>query len=94
MIHNSNDRDLVIVRSLGCQWIGSDQDPRAAQITYCGNKDLVDSTCYCTEHNPLMRRAGTALRKRAKDKRKAIQQWDLESLFNEAVEELVNEGVL
>jgi hypothetical protein len=41
-----------------------------------------------------MRRAGTALRKRAKDKRKAIQQWDLESLFNEAVEELVNEGVL
>jgi hypothetical protein len=41
-----------------------------------------------------MRKAGTALRKRAKDRRKAIQTWDLESLFNEVVEELTNEGVI
>ena len=54
----------------------------------------MDGAVYCKEHHPLMYQKGTALRKRHKDKRKAIQQWDLESLFNEAVEELVNEGAI
>ena len=83
----NNDRDLVLVRALGCQWLGPNP-------TECGSKDLVDGAVYCKEHHPLMYQKGTALRKRHKDKRKAIQQWDLESLFNEAVEELVNEGAI
>jgi hypothetical protein len=41
-----------------------------------------------------MHRKGTALRKRKKDIRVANSVWDLESLFNEAVEELTEEGVL
>jgi hypothetical protein len=35
---------------------------------------------------------GTARAKRKKDLRVAAQIWDLESAFNEAVEELVMEG--
>lgn len=80
-------RDLALVRATGCQWLG-------ASTLYCSSKDLVDMTCYCTEHWPLMHRKGTALRKRKKDIRVANSVWDLESLFNEAVEELTEEGVL
>jgi hypothetical protein len=35
---------------------------------------------------------GTARARRKKDERVAAAVWDLESAFNEAVEELINEG--
>jgi hypothetical protein len=41
-----------------------------------------------------MHKAGTALRKRKKDLRKANAYWDWESDFNDAVRELTEEGVL
>jgi len=85
--------DLALVRAQGCQWIG-DQDPRATQLSYCSSKDLVEGQCYCQEHWPLMHKAGTALRKRKKDLRKANAYWDWESDFNDAVRELTEEGVL
>jgi len=80
-------RDLALVRATGCQWLGTSSD-------YCASKDLVDNTCYCQEHWPLMHRKGTALRKRKKDIRTANSVWDWENTFNEAVEELTEEGVL
>jgi hypothetical protein len=39
-----------------------------------------------------MYQKGTALRKRKKDIKRAAAIWDLESEFNAAVEELINEG--
>ena len=93
----SNDnavRDLALVRALGCQWIGAEQDPEQARVTYCGCRELVRDTVYCTQHHPQMYQKGTALRKRKKDIRRADQCRDLVSLFNEAVEELVNEGII
>jgi hypothetical protein len=42
----------------------------------------------------MMHQKGTALGRRKKDIRRADQVLDLQSLFNEAVEELVNEGII
>jgi len=80
-------KDLAIVRSLGCQYLGQSDH-------CCGSRDLVDNTVYCKEHWPGMFQKGTALRKRKKDKRVAEQVWDLQSLFNEAVRELEAEGLI
>ena len=84
---NNPVRDLALVRALGCQWLGD-------QTSECGSPDLVKDTVYCTHHYPMMHQKGSALRKRKKDIRTADQCRDLVSLFNEAVEELVNEGVI
>jgi hypothetical protein len=79
--------DLALVRACGCQWLGD-------QTSECGSPDLVKDTVYCTHHYPMMHQKGSALRKRKKDIRTADQCRDLVSLFNEAVEELTNEGVI
>jgi len=84
----SNDRDLILVRALGCQWLGDKTS------NYCGSRDLVDGAVYCKEHHPQMYQKGTALRKRKKDIRIANQVWDWENTFNEVVAELEEEGVL
>ena len=84
---NNPVRDLALVRACGCQWLGD-------QTTECGSHDLVKDTVYCTTHYPMMHQKGSALRKRKKDIRVADQVLDLQSLFNEAVEELTNEGVI
>ena len=91
------DKDTIFVRSLGCQWLGKDYDPldpvqRLQPTPYCGCKDLVGESVYCTEHYPLMYVKGSALRRRHKDIKRAQQLRDLESLFNEAVQELEDEG--
>ena len=93
MMSDAN-RDLVIVRSLGCQWIGGNQDPRYTQVHYCGSRDLYKDTVYCTDHQHHMYQKGSALRKRKKEQRQADHRLDLESLFNEAVLELTAEGHL
>jgi hypothetical protein len=67
--------------------------------TYMGNS--LRSTCcaptvagraYCEEHLWQVYQKGTARARRKKDERTAAAVWDLESCFNEAVEELISEG--
>ena len=87
MTNDQSVRDLALVRALGCQYLGK-------STHYCGSKDLVDGTVYCKEHWPGMFQKGTALRRRKKDKRTAEAVWDLQSLFNEAVRELEEEGLI
>mgnify|MGYP003347802470 FL=1 len=91
------DKDTYFVRSLGCQWLGADYDPRKHSdrlkpTPYCGCKELVGESMYCAEHYARMYVKGSALRKRKKDIARAQQLRDLESLFNEAVAELESEG--
>jgi hypothetical protein len=91
------DKDLYLVRSLGCQYLGPDYDPRDRQqrtqpTPYCGCKSLVGTSVYCAEHYPKMYQKGTALRRRAKDIKRAASVREWESLFNEAVSELESEG--
>ena len=90
------DADKYFVRSLGCQWLGPDYDPRAdrsgAPTPYCGCKDLVGSSVYCKEHYPQMYSSGTALRKRKKDLRKVKAMQDLQQMILDIAEELEDEG--
>ena len=74
-----------IIKHTECQWIG--------QGERCSHK-VVEGRSYCEDHIWLVYQKGTALRRRHKDIRVAdtIRTW--ESLVNEAVEELENEGVL
>lgn len=72
-----------IIKHTQCQWIGQGEG--------CCNHTVKDRS-YCEDHIWIVYQQGTALRRRHKDIRVAdnIHQW--ESLFNEAVEELENEG--
>lgn len=65
-----------------CQWIGSGEG--------CTH-DAVAGSSYCAEHYAKVYQTGTATR-RKKDARRAAQVWDLESEFNAAVQELIDEG--
>ena len=91
MAHNTvnAEKDLVLVRALGCQWLGTNPSG-----SYCGSKELVPGQCYCTEHWPQMYQKGTSLRKRKKDIKRANAIWDWESEFNAAVTELEAEGLI
>lgn len=68
-----------------CQYLGTALKP-------CGCK-TVPGRSYCEDHLWLVYQKGTAVHRR-KDTRTANSVWDLESAFNEAVEELVEEGFL
>ena len=72
-----------------CQYIGTDY-PRL-QPSCCNT--ALQARAYCTEHLWLVYKEGTAAH-RKKDTRVAndVRLW--ESLFNEAVEELIAEGEL
>ena len=83
------EKDLVLVRALGCQWLGTNP-----QGVYCASKDLVPGQCYCRDHWPRMYQKGTALRRRHKDISRANAFWDWESDFNAVVQELEAEGVI
>lgn len=65
-----------------CQWIGDGEG--------CTH-DAVAGRSYCAEHLQRVYQAGSAVR-RKKDARRAAAVWDLESEFNQAVQELVEEG--
>jgi|LakMenEpi03Aug12_release.lakeMendotaPanAssembly.Ray.scaffolds.fasta_scaffold10146_37 hypothetical protein len=71
----------------GCQWIG---DQTTVPYHYCG-KDTVKDRSYCEEHVWSVYQKGTAV-KRKKDTRRAELVWDFQSAFNEAVQELEEEG--
>ena len=53
----------------------------------------VEGKSYCEEHVWLVYQKGSALSKRKKDIRIANKVLELESLINEAVQELIDEGV-
>lgn len=74
-----------------CQYIGADADYRRLAPTCC--QPPVAGRSYCEEHLWRVYQQGTAVQ-RKKDQRRAdtVHLW--ESLFNEAVEELENEGFL
>jgi len=64
------------------------------QYTGCSCPDTVENKSYCEDHVWLVYQKGSALSRRPKDQVRAgnIQMW--ESLFNEAVEQLMDEGEL
>lgn len=72
-----------------CKWIGN--SPKM-QPTCC--KPTVEGRSYCEDHMWLVYQKGSALGKRKKDARRAQAIWDIESEFNIAVEELIEEGEL
>jgi hypothetical protein len=67
-----------------CTYLGDSTTP-------CGHPTLPGKS-YCAEHYALVYQAGTARAKRKKDIRVANTVWDIESEFNAAVQELIDEG--
>ena len=66
------------------------------KCTYIGDgagcsHTAVEGRSYCTDHLWLVYKQGTA-QHRKKDIKTAAAVWDLESEFNQAVQELVEEG--
>jgi len=84
----NNNLDAV---SAGCQWLGAEQQG-PLYYTVCTHASLEGSS-YCEEHHSRVYQRGTSLGKRRKDQRRAAAVWDIESAFNEAVEELEGEGI-
>jgi hypothetical protein len=78
-----NNNSLVIE---ACTYMGNAVKPCACQV--------VKGRSYCEEHLWLVYKQGSNLTTRKKDIKVAndVRLW--ESLFNEAVEELVDEGFL
>jgi len=72
-----------------CTWIGTSP---TLQPTCC--RPAVPHRSYCTEHIWLVYQEGTHLSRRQKERTtaNAVRFW--ENLFNEAVEELEQEGEL
>lgn len=68
-----------------CQYLGNNLRP------CCKGKPVLGRS-YCAEHIGLVYQAGTARARRRKDERVAAAVWDIESEFNAAVEELIEEG--
>ncbi len=66
-----------------CKWIGDGEG--------CTHTALEGSS-YCAEHHAVVYQKGTARARRKKDERVAAAVWDLESEFNQAVQELIEEG--
>lgn len=91
------DRSLAqkIYDREGCQWIGPEQD--TYPYTKCGCK-IKPMTAYCEEHHARMYIKGSATTKRRSasllQKSNTMTVEELENLFNEAVAELEQEGVL
>jgi hypothetical protein len=72
-----------------CQWIGNTP---ALEPSCC--KKSVEGKSYCEDHVWIVYKQGSNLRKRKKDQRRAAAIWDVESAFNDAVAELINEGAI
>jgi hypothetical protein len=87
----------MIEKEWGCQWIGPKQDPKTSHVSYCGCK-VVKGKSYCPEHYAKMYVKGSALVKgqgaSPVQKSNRMTPEELESLFNEVVQELESEGVL
>jgi len=68
-----------------CTWIGQGEG--------CSHT-ATSTSSYCEGHWPRVYQAGSALRTRHRDLRRAHSIWDAESEFNAAVAELEEEGWL
>jgi hypothetical protein len=68
-----------------CTWIGQGEG--------CA-RSSIENYSYCDQHWALVYKAGSSLRTRHRDIRRANSVWDIESEFNQAVEELQAEGFL
>lgn len=66
-----------------CQWVGEGEG--------C-EQSAVKGRSYCEQHLWQIYQQGSAV-KRRKDQRRASKVLELESLMNDAVEELINEGL-
>ena len=73
-----------------CQYIGTELGYHRLRPT-CTQAAL-EGRSYCEQHLHVIYQKGTARARRKKDLRVAAAVWDVESIFNEAVEELVAEG--
>jgi hypothetical protein len=80
------------IASITCQWIGPEQQGPVFKYT-CLCARVLDRA-YCEEHLWQVYQKGSNLRKRHKDLRVADNVHTLESLMNEAIAELEDEGVL
>ncbi len=74
---------MTTVTATKCQWIGEGE--------LCSHTAL-EGQSYCAEHYARVYQKGTARARRKKDIRVANTVWDLESEFNAAVQELIEEG--
>ena len=72
-----------------CQWLGNESNFRLAGHI-CENKP-VEGKSYCSDHIWQVYQKGSSVHRR-KDIRVAANVRLWEGLFNEAVEELINEG--
>lgn len=73
-----------------CQWLGPEQEGPLYKPVCC--RAVVAGRSYCADHLFKVYAEGTNLRRRHKDIRVANTVWDLEQAFQEAVEELEEEG--
>ena len=73
--------------SATCTWIGD--SPRYQPV--CCKKSVLGKS-YCEDHVFLVYQQGTAKARRKKDERIAAAVWNLESEFEAAVQELIEEG--
>lgn len=66
-----------------CKWIGEGEG--------C-SKEAVKGRSYCEKHLWIVHQKGSANGKRKKDIPNTNNIWNIENAFNEAVQELVEEG--
>ena len=82
---------LIDTANPTCTYIGADAGYNALKPTCC--EPSVEGKSYCAEHVWLVYQKGSASGRRRKDAARAAAVWDVESAFNEAVEELMAEGM-
>ena len=80
----------LTTHSMTCTYIGSgtDHSPYTGTCT----QPALEGRSYCAEHYALVYKAGTARAKRKKELRTVDKVRLVESLFNEAIEQLEAEG--
>ncbi len=81
--------DLRLVQSLGCQYIGPEQDPERGPLKFCGCKDLFPGKSYCLDHVWKIYQKGTNMGN--KRKVKAIEKELLEIQRLEKGEEVLDD---
>lgn len=82
---------------IGCQWVGPDQDPRKHSPMKCCGAKVLQGKAYCEEHYPQVYVVGSATTRSASRSKKTTEVMtvdELMDLFNEAIFELEQEGVL
>jgi len=78
-------KDPAATHVHACTYIGPEQDPRKAPVTYCG-KPTLQGKSYCLEHYPVVYMVGSSVnRKRVNAK---IIEDELAKLMAEQAEEM------